>query len=54
MSWLLNSIPYILAGATIILGLVQLIKEWDECEKLKFPWLRMSWFSLNWRGGALR
>jgi hypothetical protein len=40
MSGLLNSIPYILAGATVFLGVFQLIKEWDEYEKLKFPWLR--------------
>ena len=33
MSWFLNSIPYILAGATILLGVFQVVKEWDEYDK---------------------
>ena len=40
MSWLLNSVPYVLAGATVFVGIFQLIKEWDEYDKLRFPWLR--------------
>src|SRR5271157_2581329 len=38
MSWLLNSVPYCLAGLTILIGLFQLKKEWDEYSKHK--WLR--------------
>jgi hypothetical protein len=51
MSWLLNSIPYFLAGATIILGLVQLRKEWDEYGK--FKWLRRIALTLLIIVGAL-
>jgi hypothetical protein len=40
MSSLLNLVPYVLAGLTILLGIFQLIKEWDEYDKLRFPWLR--------------
>jgi hypothetical protein len=40
MSRLLNSIPYLLASGTILLGIFQLIKEWDEYDKLRFRWLR--------------
>jgi len=33
MSWFLNSVPYILAGATILVAFLQVIKEWDEYDK---------------------
>lgn len=33
MSWFLNSIPYILAVATILLGIFQVVKEWDDYDK---------------------
>jgi hypothetical protein len=36
MSWFLNSIPYILAGFTILLAFFQLRKEWDEYSEHKF------------------
>jgi hypothetical protein len=38
MPTLLNSIPYLLAVLTILLGVFTLIKEWNEYKKLK--WLR--------------
>jgi len=44
MSWLLNSIPYILAGGTILLALFQLSKEWDEYNEHR--WLRMGVFTV--------
>jgi hypothetical protein len=44
MSWLLNSIPYILAGGTILLALFQLRKEWDEYNEHR--WLRMGVFTV--------
>jgi hypothetical protein len=53
MSRLLNSIPYILAGGTVLLGIFQLIKEWDEYENLKFPWLRRAVLALLVLVGAL-
>jgi hypothetical protein len=33
MSWFLNSIPYVLAGLTILLGFLQVLKEWHEYDK---------------------
>lgn len=36
----LNSVPYILAGLTILLALFQLVKEWNEYDERK--WLRKS------------
>jgi hypothetical protein len=38
VSWLINSIPYILAGLAILLAFFQLRKEWDDYGKHK--WLR--------------
>jgi hypothetical protein len=44
MSRLLNLIPYILAGGTIVLAFLQIIKEWEEYEKKR--WLRLTVFGV--------